>query len=104
LAIPDNTFSILSKTKQTLSIPNITRQPWYQLVSPGINKASSIAANMISVLQRYHLYRDLTVFWLSGLMMVPIQVILRKPSKELATYKCSSSLDPFVSYKENEVV
>ena len=90
LAIPDNTFTILSNTKQYLTIlnntyqfltiPNNTWQTWYQLVSPGIHKASSIAANMIPVLSRYHHDMVLMVFCLPGIITVPIMMIFAKPS------------------------
>jgi len=90
LAIPDNTFTILSNTKQYLpilnntyqflTIPNNTWQTWYRLVSAGIAKASSIAANTIPVSWRYRHDTVLTVFCLSGIVTVPILAIFTKPS------------------------
>jgi hypothetical protein len=50
------------------------------LVSPGIAKASSINANMIPVLCRYHQDLVLMVFCLPGIVMVLILVIFAKPS------------------------
>ena len=102
LAIPDNTFTILSNTKQYLpilnntyqflTIPNNTWQTWYWLVSAGITKASSIAANMIPVSWRYRHDTVLTVFCLSGIVMVPILVIFTKPSTlSGARHSCQSS-------------
>jgi len=89
LAIPDNTFTILSNTKQYLpilnntyqflTIPNNTWQTWYRLVSAGIAKASSIAANTIPVSWRYRHDTVLTVFCLSGIVTVPILAIFTKP-------------------------
>ncbi len=65
LAIPVNTCKyltillqhcpILNNTYQFLTIPNNTWQTWYQFVSPGSDKASSITA-------RYHHNTDLMVF------------------------------------------
>jgi len=50
------------------------------MVSADIAKASSIAANMIPVSWRYHHDMVLTVFCLSGIVMVLILVIFAKPS------------------------
>ncbi len=90
LAISDNSFTILSNTKQYLpilnniyqliTIPNNTWQTWYRLVSAGIAKASSIAANTIPVSWRYHHDTVLTVFCLSGIVTVPVLAIFTKPS------------------------
>jgi hypothetical protein len=78
--IRTNTFTILTNTKQYLPIPNNTRQTWYQLVLPGIDKASSMTAKKIPVLSRYHHDMVLTVFLPSGIIAVPIMVIFEKPS------------------------
>jgi hypothetical protein len=47
--IPENTFTIQSITKQYLPISNDIKQYLTNLVSVGIAKASSIAANTIPV-------------------------------------------------------
>ena len=88
LAIPDNAFTILSITKQYLPIlnnsyqfliiPNKTRQTGYQLVLPGINKASSFAANMIPVSQKVLSWYSSDGFCLSGIITVPILTIFKK--------------------------
>jgi hypothetical protein len=99
LSIPDNTWRylvilgdtwqyfyntkqylpILNNSYQFLTIPNNTWQTWYWLVSAGIAKASSIAANTIPVLWRYRHDTVLTVFCLSGIVTVPILAIFTKP-------------------------
>jgi hypothetical protein len=56
--------SILNNTYQFLTRPNNTRQIWYWLVSLGIDKASSIAANMIPVSRKYH-HNMVQAFFLS---------------------------------------
>ncbi len=61
-------FMILINTYQFLTIPNNTWWTWYQLVSPGINKASWITTNTIPVSIWYHHDMVLTVFCLSGLV------------------------------------
>jgi hypothetical protein len=53
---------------------------------PGINKASSIAANIIPVSTRYYHNTVLTVFGLSGIFTVPILAIFAKPLM-LISYK-----------------
>jgi len=55
-------FPMLNHTYQFLTIPNNTWQIWYQLVSPGINKASSITAITIPVLWRYRHNTVLMIF------------------------------------------
>ncbi len=73
-------FSLgLNNTYQFLTIPNNTWQTWNQLVLPGINKASSITANMIPVSWRYCHDTVLMVFCPSGIIMVPILAIFTKP-------------------------
>jgi hypothetical protein len=59
------------------------------LVSPGIVKASGIAANTIPVSQRYCHNTVLMVFCLSGMIAVPILAIFTKPfnAKLLKTAK-----------------
>ncbi len=73
-------FPILNCTYQYLTIPNNTWQTWYQLVSPGIAKPSSIATKMIPVLSRYRHNTVLMVFFLSGIITLLILVIFAKPS------------------------
>ncbi len=80
--ILNNTFqflTIFNNTIQYLPIPNNTWQTLYWLVLPGINRASSITANMIPVSWRYRHDTVLTVFCLSGIITVPILAIFTKP-------------------------
>jgi hypothetical protein len=61
------------------------------LVSPGIDKASSIATNTIPVPSRYHHDTVLTFFCLSGIIAVPILAIFPKPSMLILYYNATTA-------------